>query len=291
MPPNTTNPPFGSFGAICRMIKIEHSIFALPFAYSGAFLAADGFPGLWDLCVLTVAMVAVRSFAMAFNRLADVAYDKKNPRTAMRPLVTGEISIAQTRLFCVFMGTLFVVACAGLNMLCFWLSLPALAWVAAYSYTKRFTWLCHFWLGTCLGLAPLAGWLSVLPTWHMTPILFFWAVTFWVAGFDIFYACMDVDFDRYTGLHSVPAHFGLEKALVIAACCHVFTALCLLLAGLSASLSGLWYVVWLLMAGLLFWEHRCVSADDLSRVNMAFFTLNGIVSVLVFVGVLLGLAA
>ncbi len=280
----------GSFYAICRMIKIEHSVFALPFAYSGAFLAANGFPGLWHLCILTIAMVAVRSFAMAFNRLVDLPFDSKNPRTAKRPLVTGELGVRQTWYFCALMAAIFILACAGLNTLCFWLSFPALASVAFYSYTKRFTWLCHFWLGTSLGLAPLAGWLSVTPVLHVTPLLFFWAVTFWVAGFDIFYSCQDVNFDKSMGLHSVPAHFGLEKALVIAACSHVVTALCLLLGGYSAGLSGFWYVIWAGMAGLLYWEHRCVSPQDLTRVNMAFFTLNGLVSVVVFVGVLLGLA-
>ncbi len=282
---------FGGFTAICRMIKIEHSIFALPFAYAGIFLAAKGLPAWNLLLALTVAMVAVRSFAMAFNRLVDLPTDRLNPRTAKRPLVTGEISVPQTRAFCAFTALIFVVSCAFLNTLCLWLSGPALLFAAAYSYTKRFTWLCHFWLGATLGLAPLAGWLAVQPTLHMTPVLFFFAVTFWVAGFDIFYSCQDADFDKAHGLHSVPAHFGLEKALVVAAFSHAVTVIFLLLAGWSATLSWWWYALWALMSGILLWEHVLVKADDLSRVNMAFFTLNGLIAVGVFVAVLLGIYA
>ncbi len=280
---------FGGFGAICRMIKIEHSIFALPFAYAGIFLAQKGLPP-WSLFLaLTVAMVAVRSFAMAFNRLVDLPIDKRNPRTAKRPLVTGEISVAQTRAFCAVTALIFIISCAALNTLCLWLSVPALLFAAGYSYTKRFTWLCHFWLGATLGLAPLAGWLAVEPTLHMTPVLFFWAVTFWVAGFDIFYSCQDATFDKEQGLFSIPAHFGLEKALVIAAFSHAVTVVFLLLAGWSAALSWWWYALWALMSAILLWEHRLVKADDLSRVNMAFFTLNGFIAVGVFVAVLLGI--
>ncbi len=280
---------FNSFAAICRMIKIEHSVFALPFAYTGAFLAASGLPPWRILFLLTVAMVTVRSFAMAFNRLADLHLDSKNPRTLGRPLVTGEISPRQTKIFCLGMAMLFVFSCALLNDLCFMLALPTLAFVAFYSYTKRFTWLCHFYLGATLGLAPMAGWISVDPSLHMTPILFLCGVIFWVAGFDIFYACQDVDFDRSHNLHSIPAHFGLEKALMLAAFCHAITAIFFFLAGLNAKLGVGWYVVWIIISALLYYEHKCVKPNDLSRVNMAFFTLNGFVSVGIFAGVLLGL--
>lgn len=281
--------PFGSFAAICRMIKIEHSIFALPYAFSGAFLAAGGMPPSRSLIFLTIAMVAVRSFAMAFNRVADLRYDRLNPRTARRPLVTGEISPARTWLFCAVMAALFIAACAGLNTLCLALSVPALAFAAAYSLLKRVTWICHFWLGATLGLAPLAGWISVTPSFTLTPVLFFWAVTFWVGAFDIFYSCQDTDFDRARGLHSVPADFGIPTALVIAAFSHVVTSLFFLLAGWSAGLSVWWYLIWFGISAILFWEHRLLSPEDLSRVNMAFFTLNGVISVVVFCGVLLGL--
>ncbi len=282
-------PHCGNFAAICRMIKIEHSIFALPFAYAGAFMAKLSMPP-WEVWVfLTLAMVAVRSFAMAFNRLVDLPFDQKNPRTAKRPLVTGEISVKQTSIFCAIMAIIFILSCFALNPLCFYLSFPALLIAAGYSYTKRFTWLCHFWLGATLGLAPVAGWLSVSPSFTLTPILFFFAVSFWVAGFDIFYSCQDVDFDRKQKLYSVPAHFGIDKALVIAAFSHVCTAIFLLLGGASAGLNYWWYILWALMSGMLLWEHTLVKADDLSRVNTAFFTLNGLIAVAVLVAVLLGI--
>lgn len=281
--------PFGNFAAICRMIKIEHSVFALPFAFAGAILSAGGLPSWRVLLPLTVAMVAVRSFAMAFNRVADLRFDRLNPRTQKRPLVTGEITPAQTWAFCAVTGLVFVLACAFLNTLCLMLSVPALAFAAGYSLLKRFTWLCHFWLGATLGLAPLAGWISVQPALHMTPVLLFWGVTFWVAAFDIFYSCQDVDFDRTQHLHSVPACFGLESALRIAAFSHVNTSLLFLLAGWSAGLSLWWYVVWAGISAILFWEHKCVKADDLTRVNMAFFTLNGVISMVVLGGVIVGI--
>lgn len=281
--------PFGTFSALCRMVKIEHSIFALPYAFSGAFLAADGVPPWQSLLWLTVAMVGVRSFAMAFNRVADLRYDRLNPRTQGRPLVTGDISPAQTWAFCAFMAAVFIGACAAINTLCLLLAVPALLFSAGYSLLKRFTWICHFWLGATLGLAPLAGWISVTESVTLTPLLLFWAVTFWVAAFDIFYSCQDVEFDREQGLHSVPADFGIPSALVIAAFSHCVTAIFFGLMGLSAHLSVYWYAVWLCISAILLWEHRLMKPDDLSRVNTAFFTLNGIISVVVFAGVLLGL--
>ncbi|MDR3045303.1 MAG: putative 4-hydroxybenzoate polyprenyltransferase [Desulfovibrio sp.] len=281
--------PFSRIAAICRMIKIEHSVFALPFAYAGAFLGAGGWPGLVPLLVLTVAMVAVRSFAMAFNRLVDLKYDRLNPRTAGRPLVTGEISVAWTWAFTVFMAVLFVAACAGLNRLCLYLAPPALLMAASYSLLKRFTWLCHFFLGGVLGLAPVAGWIAVDPQFTVPAVLLFWGVLFWVAGFDILYSCQDIEFDRSMGLHAVPAHFGLPTALVVSAFCHANAAIFLLLAGWSASLGWPWYAVWAVIAGVLAWEHRIISPDDMSRVNMAFFTLNGVIAFMVLGGALLGL--
>lgn len=281
--------PFSRIAAICRMIKIEHSVFALPFAYAGAFLAAGGWPGLVPMLLLTVAMVAVRSFAMAFNRLVDLKYDRLNPRTAGRPLVTGEISVAWTWAFTVFMAVLFVAACAGLNRLCLYLAPVALLVAASYSLLKRFTWLCHFFLGGVLGLAPVAGWIAVDPQFTVPAVLLFWGVLFWVAGFDILYSCQDMDFDRSMGLHAVPAHFGLPTALVVSGFCHANAAIFLLLAGWSASLGWPWYVVWAVIAGVLTWEHRIISPDDMSRVNMAFFTLNGVIAFMVLGGALLGL--
>ena len=282
--------PFGQFGDICRMIKIEHSVFALPYAWAGAFLAARGVPSARSLIFLTIGMIAARSFAMAFNRLADLPFDRDNPRTQQRPLVTGVISQKQTWAFCALMAIIFIAACAALNTVCLWLAVPALLFAAIYSLLKRFTALCHFWLGATLGLAPLAGWLSVNPSSLGLPaILLFWAVTFWVAAFDIYYAFQDMDFDVAFELHSVPASLGADTALTLAAFSHAMTSIFLLLAGYAANLSWPWYIVWFGISVMLLVEHRLMKPQDLRHVNTAFFTLNGIISPVVLIGVLLGI--
>ena len=282
--------PFGQFGDICRMIKIEHSVFALPYAWAGAFLAARGVPSARSLIFLTIGMIAARSFAMAFNRLADLPFDRDNPRTQQRPLVTGVISQKQTWAFCALMAIIFIAACAALNTVCLWLAVPALLFAAIYSLLKRFTALCHFWLGATLGLAPLAGWLSVNPSSLGLPaILLFWAVTFWVAAFDIYYAFQDMDFDVAFELHSVPASLGADTALTLAAFSHAMTSIFLLLAGYAANLSWPWYIVWFGISVMLLLEHRLMKPQDLRHVNTAFFTLNGIISPVVLIGVLLGI--
>ncbi len=279
---------FGNFRAICRMIKIEHSIFALPFAYAGALLAGKGVPDFMTLLILTVAMVGIRSFAMAFNRIADLPFDRLNPRTANRPLVTGEITLWQTWRFCALMASLFVVACAALNEACLILSIPTLLLAALYSYTKRFTWLCHFMLGAVIGLAPIAGSLAVLPEFHIYQVLLGVAVLFWIAGFDILYACQDLGFDDTSGLHSLPVRFGAGTALTTAAFCHVNTVVFLLLTGIVLRLSFGWYACLAVSAGVLYWEHSIVSPADLSRLRTA-FAANGPISLLLLVGTLLGI--
>ncbi len=282
--------PFGQFGDICRMIKIEHSVFALPYAWAGAFLAARGLPSARSLIFLTIGMIAARSFAMAFNRLADLPFDRDNPRTQQRPLVRGVISQKQTWAFCALMAIIFIAACGALNTVCLWLAVPALLFAAIYSLLKRFTALCHFWLGATLGLAPLAGWLSVNPaSLGLAPVLLFWAVTFWVAAFDIYYAFQDMDFDVAFELHSVPASLGADTALTLAAFSHAMTSIFLLLAGYAANLSWPWYIVWFGISVMLLLEHRLMKPQDLRHVNTAFFTLNGIISPVVLIGVLLGI--
>ncbi|MDE6733968.1 MAG: putative 4-hydroxybenzoate polyprenyltransferase [Desulfovibrio sp.] len=281
---------FGHFGDICRMIKIEHSIFALPYAWAGAVLAAAGLPPWRALVLLTVAMVAVRSFAMTFNRIADVAIDAENPRTKGRPLVTGAISMGQAWAFCGVMAAIFIAACAAMNSLCLWLSVPALLFAGAYSLLKRVSPLCHYWLGATLGLAPLAGWIAVDPSsMSLAPVLLFFAVTFWVGAFDIYYAFQDLDCDLAQGLHSIPADFGPQTALALAGFSHVMTVIFLALTGLAAGLGWPWYAICAGIGALLVWEHRLVQPDDLTHINMAFFTLNGIISPVVLVGVILGL--
>lgn len=279
----------GKFPLILRMVKIEHSVFALPFAYTGLFLAAGGWPGLWPLAVLTLGMVAVRSFAMAANRLLDLPIDRRNPRTQDRPLVTGQLSKGFTLGFLAACAAVFVGACALMNPLCLKLSIPALAWSAFYSLTKRFTWLCHYVLGSVLGLAPIAGWISLKPEFAWTWLLLAAAVTLWVAGFDILYATQDVDFDRAEGIRSVPVRFGLPRALRLAEFGHLGAAALFLLAGVTAGLHWPYFLVAALVGCVLWFEHRLISPTDLSRVNLAFFTVNGFVAILLFAGVLLGL--
>jgi 4-hydroxybenzoate polyprenyltransferase len=273
-------------GALARLVKIEHSVFALPFAYIGLFVAAKGWPGFRAFLLLTLAMVAMRSYAMAVNRLADLRYDRKNPRTSQRELVTGEVGVGQAWAFTVVCAVVFVVACWGLNSLCLMLSPIALVWGALYSLTKRFTWLCHFVLGSVLGLAPVAGWLAVDPTFTVPAILFGCGVTCWVAGFDVLYACQDVDFDREQKLWSMPARFGVGASLALAAFSHVDAALFFLLAGYAAGLSWVYYTCWGVCSVVLLVEHRLISEDDLSRINVAFFTLNGIIAALLGAGTL-----
>jgi len=272
------------------MVKIEHSVFALPFAYIGAFLAAGGWPGLWNLLVLTVAMVAVRSFAMAFNRYADLDIDRENPRTQKRELVTGELSTGFTLGFIIATAVVFVAACGLMNPLCLMLSPVALGLSAFYSFCKRFTHWCHFVLGSVLGLAPVAGWLCVDPAFTLPAALLFCGVTMWVAGFDLLYASQDAAFDRERGLFSIPARLGIRAALGISTVSHMATAAFFLLAGWAAGLGAVYFVAAGAVGVTLMAEHLLVSADDMSRVNVAFFTLNGVISVALFIAVVVDLA-
>ncbi|GFH62656.1 MAG: 4-hydroxybenzoate polyprenyltransferase [Candidatus Desulfovibrio kirbyi] len=282
--------PFGHFADICRMVKIEHSVFALPYAWAGAVLAARGIPPIRPLIFLTIAMVAARSFAMAFNRLVDLPFDRANPRTSARPLVTGAISVRETWAFCTVMALVFIGACAVLNGLCLLLAVPALFFSAAYSFLKRFTPLCHFWLGATLGLAPLAGWISVTPdSITPAPFLLFFAVTFWVAAFDVYYAFQDINFDRQHNLYSLPSVHGARTALALATFSHAMTIIFLVFTGFAAQLSWPWYCICLGTAALLLFEHTLMKNKELRHINTAFFTLNGIISPVALLGVVLGI--
>lgn len=275
---------------LARMIKIEHSIFALPFAYLGMLWAAGGWPG-WKVFVpLTVAMVAIRSFAMAVNRLVDLPFDAKNPRTLARPLVTGEVTVFETRIFIAVCAAIFVTSCAFLNFLCLALSPLALIWSGLYSFTKRFSPLCHFFLGSVLGLAPLAGWFAVSPAAALAPFVLGLGVSFWVAGFDILYACQDMSFDQREGLHSLPVKEGIATALAISTFSHVVATILFLVSGVSAGAGWMYAIFCLCVGGILLFEHRLISEHDLSRVNLAFFTLNGFVAVLLFGGAVMDTA-
>jgi len=261
-----------------EMIKWEHSIFALPFALCGAMLAASGLPTPHQLLWIIIAMLAARSAAMAFNRLADAALDAANPRTSTRALPAGHLSPAFVTTFVIVSCAIFILAAAQLNRLALWLSPVALAVLLLYSYTKRFTRWSHLVLGFALGIAPAAAWIAVRGS--LDPrILILTAVTFWVAGFDILYACQDFDFDRHAGLHSIPRHLGIPRALWIARAFHLIMLL-LLIALLPAfalgklAIAGITAVMFLLL-----YEHSLVKPDNLARLNAAFFTMNGVISV------------
>jgi 4-hydroxybenzoate polyprenyltransferase len=264
------------------MIKWEHSIFALPFALCGAMLAARGFPTVHQLIWIVVAMVAARSAAMAFNRLADASIDAANPRTRTRALPAGQLTPVFVATFVIVSSAIFVVAASQLNRLALWLSPVALAVLLLYSYTKRFTRWSHLVLGFALGIAPAAAWIAVRGSLDLRILLLTAAVTFWVAGFDVLYACQDFDFDRQTGLHSIPRHFGVVRALWVARAFHMIMLALLIGMLWSFGLGKLAVAGVAVVAALLAYEHSLVSADDLSKLNAAFFTLNGVISVLFF---------
>jgi 4-hydroxybenzoate polyprenyltransferase len=266
-----------------EMIKWEHSIFALPFALCGAMLAAGGMPSAHQMLWIVVAMVAARSAAMAFNRLADVAIDAANPRTRTRALPAGQLTPAFVTMFVVASSAIFIAAAAQLNRLALWLSPVALGVLLLYSYTKRFTRWSHLVLGFALGIAPAAAWIAVRGSLDPRILLLTAAVTFWVGGFDVLYACQDFEFDREAGLHSIPRYFGIPAALWIARGFHLIM-LVLLIALISSFGLGKFAVAGVvLVAVLLAYEHSLVSPRDLSKLNAAFFTMNGVISVVFFV--------
>ena len=266
------------------MIKIEHTLFALPFAFLGAVLAARGLPSLSQLFWITLAMVGARSAAMAFNRIADRQYDARNPRTRTRAIPAGLLSVGFVWAFTIAAAALFLVAAARLNRLTLMLAPVALASVLLYSLTKRWTLLSHIVLGWCLSIAPTGAWIAVRGALDSpVPLLLSLVVLLWTAGFDVLYACQDYDFDRREGLRSIPARFGIPRSLWIARVLH---------AGAFAALIALYWVVQLgslaligvLVTGtLLVYQHTLVRANDLSRLNAAFFTTNAFVSVVLFV--------
>ena len=265
-----------------EMIKWEHSIFALPFALCGAMLAAGGFPSIHQLLWIIVAMVAARSAAMAFNRWADAAIDAANPRTSTRALPAGHLSPMFVAMFVVVSSAIFVLAASRLNRLSLLLSPVALAVLLLYSYTKRLTRWSHLVLGFALGIAPAAAWIAVRGSLDPRILLLTAAVTFWVGGFDVLYACQDYDFDRQAGLHSIPRYFGIGAALWIARAFHLIMV-ALLVALLAVFGLGKFAAIGVVaVILLLLYEHSLVHPNDLSKLNAAFFTMNGVISVLFF---------
>jgi 4-hydroxybenzoate polyprenyltransferase len=276
---------FRSFRITLDMIKVEHTLFALPFAFLGAFLGADGFPALPKWVWIILAMVGARSAAMSFNRWADHAYDAQNPRTRGRALPAGQLSRCFIVAFIAATSSLFIFACYRLNWLSLALSPVALLVVFFYSFTKRFTWTSHFFLGLSLACAPIGGWVAIRGTMEPGILLFGLVVALWIAGGDILYACLDIDFDRQAGLFSIPVRWGIAKALRIALGLHLSMLLVLALAFFLFGLGWISWVGYLLVAGLLALEHRLVSPTDIRRVNTAFFTMNAVISSVLFLTV------
>ena len=266
-----------------EMIKWEHSVFALPFALCGAMLAAGGLPTAHQLVWIVVAMISARSAAMAFNRLADASIDAANPRTRGRALPSRHLSPTFVAAFVVVSSAIFVIAAGQLNRLALWLSPVALTVVLLYSYTKRFTRWSHLLLGFALGVAPAAAWIAVRGSLDPRILLLTAAVTFWVGGFDVLYACQDFDFDRQSGLYSIPRFLGIRRALWVARGFHLAMVGLLIALLIAFGLGKLAACGVLAVILLLLCEHSLVKPDDLSRLNAAFFTMNGVISVLFFV--------
>ncbi len=272
---------------LLEAIKFEHTIFALPFAYLGMVLAAHGLPTLWQFIWITVAMAGARSLAMALNRLIDAGLDALNPRTANRALPRKLIGQGEMLAFAVVSGIVLAFATWQLNALAFKLLPLAVVFLVGYSYTKRFTWLCHFFLGLTDGIAPIGGWIAVNPSWTaqnlVPPLLLGIAVALWVGGFDLIYACQDIEFDRRQGLHSIPARFGPAAALRTSEVMHVLTAAVLLAVGIMLHLGWIYWLGWLGACALLVQEHRLVNPRDFSQLDVAFFNMNSYIALVVFV--------
>lgn len=275
---------FSRIAVFGRMIKFSHSIFALPFALAGATLAAMSHDVTWIQVVwIIAAMASARSAAMGFNRLVDRDVDALNPRTKNRELPQGLIKPGTVSLFIVFWSAVFIFSAYQLNTLCFLLSPVALLVVLSYSYLKRFTWAAHFVLGLSLGIAPVGAWIAITGTFDPAPLWLTLAVLTWVAGFDIIYACQDYAFDTEHGLFSIPQRLGIHGALMTARLLHVVTVGALLAVKFVFGLHTVYLVGVIAVAVILVYEHSLVRADDLSKVNIAFFTTNGIISIVYFV--------
>jgi len=274
---------FTKLNLIFKDIKLAHSVFALPFALLSAFLAKQGIPGAREFFWILVAMVSARSGAMATNRLLDAEIDARNPRTKERALPSGKLKKTEMLAFILLSYALFIFSAYQLNWLCFILSPLAVAWISFYSLTKRFTRLSHFVLGTSLAMAPMGAWLAIKPRFELVPILLSLAVVFWVAGFDILYSFQDIEIDQKQGLFSIPSSLGIKKSLWLARALHFFSFV--LLFGIYFLVKVHWlYLAGVGLAGVLFiYEHSLVKPDDLSRLDLAFFNINGWISVSIFV--------
>lgn len=270
-------------------IRFEHTLFALPFAYLGMVLAAEGLPSIYQFWWITIAMASARTLAMSCNRIIDREIDASNPRTSQRHIPSGAISLFEMSSMAVVSLVVFFFAAYMLNELAFILSPIAVVIVVGYSYTKRFTWLSHIVLGIADGIAPAGGWIAVSGTFSWEPVLMALLVTTWIAGFDILYSCQDYDFDVKNKLHSIPQRFGIEAAFWWSRALHLITSLLLLVLGVLFSLGFIYYIGWAIVSILLIYEHRLVSPKDLTKLNMAFFNVNSYIAVMVFASTLVAL--
>jgi 4-hydroxybenzoate polyprenyltransferase len=266
-----------------QMIKFPHSVFALPFAFTSAIMAAGGIPPLEKMFWITLAMVGARSGAMGLNRIIDREIDRVNPRTRNRELPRGVIMVSEAVLFTAISFAILILSAYMLNPLCLKLSPIAIAVLFLYSYTKRFTWATHFVLGLSLSAAPMGAWIAVRGTFDAEILPITIAVIFWLAGFDTLYALQDIEFDKSYGLSSIPKRFGIKKALFFARTFHLVSFLLLLLSGLLFKLGIVYRLGMMIVAGLLIYEHSLVKEDDLSKLDIAFFNMNGYISLTVFV--------
>lgn len=269
-------------------IKFEHTVFALPFAYVAMVLAAGGWPGGHVVVWVTLAMASARTLAMSVNRLADRLIDAANPRTAGRHLPAGLLRPWHMLLAALVAGGLLGLSAWMLNPLCFRLAPLAALFLIGYSYTKRFTWASHWILGFTDGIAAAGGWIAVRGVFEPPAFVLWFALTVWIAGFDLIYACQDVEFDRRARLHSFPARFGIAAALVGARICHLLTVVAFAVLGLLTGLGWLYWAGVIAVSGLFVYEHSLVSPDDLSRLDIAFFNINGYIAVILFAAVLGG---
>ena len=265
------------------MIKFPHSIFALPFAFTSALIAASGIPDLKQIGWIIIAMVGARSGAMGLNRIIDRKIDSANPRTKGREIPRGAISVFAAVLFVVVSFIFMVFAAYMLNPLCLKLSPVAIAILVLYSYTKRFTWMSHFFLGLSISAAPLGAWLAVKGSFDIEIIPLAIAVIFWLAGFDVLYALQDIDFDRRYGLYSIPKRFGISKSIYLSRIFHTMSFILLVANGMIFGLGGLYWTGMFLTAGLFLYEHSLITIDDLRKLDIAFFNMNGYISVTVFI--------
>jgi 4-hydroxybenzoate polyprenyltransferase len=262
-----------------RLVKLEHTVFALPFAYLGAVMAKGGLFSPWQFFWITMAMAGARTAGMGLNRIADREIDAKNPRTSNRELPRNIIKVWEVWILVSVSLAILTLSSAMLNFLCLILSPVPVAMLFCYSHLKKFTWVSHFCLGTILGCAPVAGWLAVTGTFHIVPLLLGFAVMCWVAGFDVIYSCQDTEFDRHEGLYSISAVFGMKNALGLSAVLHGIAFVLLITVGLVMKLEIFFWIGLALVGGLLVYQHRIISPSDMSRANEAFFVANGFVSV------------